>query len=287
VLLSIAWPASGAINVERLDVQQPRSFGYQIGDRFERIIDLQLRKPLQLDPESLPAAGRLTVWLATAPPEVTQETTATSTLYHIRIVYQVVNIDAERTDIAVPHIDLRYTDGDETLKTLVPASRVNVSVLGNHRRGDLQPDEAPSLLPRRYSALLVYGAALAACLIALAYLYWGLPFSSASHPFGDAYRAIRTHRREAVGGERYHEVLQGIHSAFNRTAGKTVFAEKLDEFFTDHGQFEPMREPITDYFAYSRTVFFEDAASGEHAAYTVSDLEDLIRRCHDIERGLS
>jgi mxaA protein len=226
------------------------------------------------------------VWLAIDTPEVDQKISATSTQYDIRLSYQIVNIDTELTDIAVPHIDLIYSDGNETLKALVPASRVSASALRDQTQDNLQPDRAPFLLPQRYLGSIVSGSLLLCSLAGLAYLYWGLPFLGKNRPFAGVYRSLRKRRHRSWDDDSYREALQDIHRAFNETAGKTVFAERLDEFFNDHIEYAPLQQSITDYFSHSRTYFFEGDKDHRNFQYALSDLVTLVEACRGIERGL-
>jgi len=280
--------AAAEIVVEQLDIRQPRSFGYQIGDKFERSISLQLRKPYRLNMDSLPPKGRLTLWLAIQASQVDQEVLTASTRYDIRLTYQVVNIEPEVRNIALPHHDLLYSDGSETLKVLIPATRVSVSILRDPGREDLQADQKPWLLPQRYLRSALFGALFICSLAGLAYLHWGLPFLTKKRPFEGVYRSLRksSHRRP-WDDDGYREVLQNIHSAFNETAGKTVFTESLDQFFKDHDQFAPLRQSIDEYFTHSRQYFFADTTDEQEFLYSHSELVFFIQGCRDIERGLS
>ncbi len=275
------------IAVERLDIDQPRLFGYRIGDKFERSIVLRLRKPYQLKTDSLPESGRLTEWLAIESPRIDQKNMAGATEYHIQLTYQIVNINPEVRDIAIPHQDLLYIAGSETSAVLVPATRVNVSVLRDPTKKDLQPDRAPLLLQQRYFTMAVFGTLLLCALIGLVALYWGLPFVSKDHPFAEAYRSLRKLRRRTWDDDSYRESLQNVHRAFNETTGKTVFAEGLGGFFNDHRQYAPLELSIEDYFARSRKYFFEGAEDDQSTRYSLAELLALVRSCRKVERGLS
>ena len=50
------------VAVERIEVSQPRKFGYQLGDLFERQLSLRLRRPYEFVEDSLPQPGRLNRW---------------------------------------------------------------------------------------------------------------------------------------------------------------------------------------------------------------------------------
>lgn len=273
--------------MEQLDIRQPRSFGYQIGDKFERFIHLQLRKPYELEISALPTQGRHTMWLALEAPHIEQKNLTASTQYKIILSYQIVNIDPEVRNISVPELYLQYTNGKDAFKLLVPASWVGVSVLHDHQRGYLQADRIPSLLPQAYLRSIVFGSLLVAALAGLIFLHWGLPALTKTHPFVTAYRGLRKLRHRPWDDECYRDALRNIHQAFNDTAGRTVFAERLTEFFNDHNRYAPLKQSINDYFTHSRRYFFESENDDQIFQYSLSELVSFVQECRDIERGLS
>ncbi len=270
--------------MERLDIRQPRTFGYQIGDKFERVLTLQLRKPYHLVVEALPAQGKLTRWLVIEAPQLIQEALGAATLYEIRLTYQIVNIHPELQDIAVPHHYLRYTDGHSTGQALIPATRVGVSVLRKASAGEFQPDHPPWPLRFPYVRPILLGCLFLSALLGVASLHWGFPLLAQPRPFTQAYRRLRQVRQG--GADSTREALLIIHQAFNATAGKTVFAETLAEFFEVHRRFAPLRQPITEFFLRSRKVFYGGLAESQAPPYSRAEIAAFVQRCSDLERGL-
>ncbi len=273
--------------IDLLDIQQPRTFGYQIGDKFHRTIELQLRAPYRLARKSLPTAGRLTEWLASETPEVVEHTVAQATRYHIDLTYQVVNISPDETDIAVPHLDLLYSDGRETLKALVPATRITVTVLRRSDQQTLQPDQVPLPIVTRRWPLALYGSIVMVALSGLAWLQWGLPSRSHARPFRVACRQLRQLRGREWDEDSYHKALQAIHEAFNATAGKTLFADRLTAFFAEHRKFAALQRPISDFFMHSRQFFFNADGAAPALYYSQAELLAFAERCCDVECGLA
>lgn len=269
---------------ERLVIEQPRAFGYLLGDKFRRVVQLDLRQPYRLVTDSLPKAGRFTDWLVLETPQVAVESDAEVTRYRLEFTYQILNVSAEFNNIAVPHHNLVYANDEETLHALVPATRVLVSPVAIGASSALQPAHAPKVQPLDRRRGLFAGTLLLSALGVLAYAQWGwAPFSSA-RPFSAASR--QAGRLGNADDAHYSAVLQAVHLAFNRTAGRTVFAESLDDFFLEHSRFVAAREPIERYFAHSRQFFYaNDSAAGE-VGYSVDDLKHLLRHLGDIERGL-
>lgn len=294
VCLVLAWlchgPLAAAASDERvilqLDIEQPRTFGYHIGDRFSRIVHLQLRRPYTLSTRALPAAGRFSEWLALEAPQVTSEQDAAATRYAIRFDYQVVNVGSEADSIAVPHHELAVSEGKETLTALIPATRINVTPLRGRDDTSLQADQAPGRLESDAGRLWLGAGVLALSVLALLHLHGGLPSWRAARPFGVAQRAVKAAGRRGWREEDYATALRAVHRAFDETAGRTVFADTLAGFFGEHGAFTTLREPVTEFYARSRHYFFASGAEGATARYSATELARLVAQCRDIERGL-
>ena len=102
----------------------------------------------------------------------------------------------------------------------------------------------------------------------------------------EAAKTLRRAPREPVGDAPRAESLRAVHQAFNQTAGRTVFLESLEDFFTEHPRFVSERAAINAFFSHSRAVFFGDrTAPGQHP-FTRAQLLTLCAACRDIERGL-
>ncbi|MGE0485973.1 MAG: hypothetical protein AB7Q81_17635 [Gammaproteobacteria bacterium] len=262
---------------------QPRGFGYLLGDRLERTVTMTVRAPYRLDREALPAAGRLGDWLELAPPRVESRRAGAVTRYVIHFVYQLVNVDPAFREISVPHHEIVYTDGKDSGKVLVPAIRVSVAPLRAPEQDELQPPRPPAPLGFNLLPLAVFALFAVAACGTLAWLRWGLPGSARTRPFGVAARELAALRRRGDDIEAHGEALRVVHHAFDTTAGHTVFADTLDEFFAAHPRFADLRDPITLCFAHSRRYFFAGGAGDDLG---LGDLVTLVERCRDVERGL-
>ena len=284
LLPAVAFAADDVV-VKRLDIRQPRTYGYQIGDKFERLITFLVHEPYVLDTEALPEPGKLNTWLAIEAPDIEQNAMGSYTRMQLRLVYQVTNVETGVAQIPVPHHDLVFTDGTDQVKVLVPAIRIELNTITDPRSTDLQADEPPQALTQRYDLIVLCAAVLLLALAGLGWRYYGVTLSDKKQPFTSAWRRWRR-RLGSADEETTVAALRDIHRAFNDTAGRTVFAETLDEFFREHAQFAPLRQAVNDYFNYSRAVFF---AAGDNAAvtqYSPAELVEFLRACSDAERGL-
>lgn len=271
--------------VKRLEIVQPRTFGYQLGDKFERRISFLVHEPYVLDTEALPEPGKLNTWLAIEAPDIRQNAMGSYTRMQLRLIYQVTNVEPGITQVPVPHHDLVFTDGKKQTKVLVPAIRIDLNTVTDPRATDLQADQPPRKLLQRYKLLALYGALLLVALAGLAWRYFGFTLADKQRPFTQTWKRWRR-RRRAQDEATTIAALRDIHQAFNDTAGKTVFAETLDTFFTEHRHFDQLRQPINDFFIYSRAVFFAAGDDEQATQYTSAQLVDFLRQCSDAERGL-
>ncbi len=272
--------------VKRLEIVQPRTFGYQLGDKFERRISFLVHEPYVLDTAALPEPGKLNTWLAIEAPDIRSNAMGSYTRMALRLVYQVTNVEQGVTQVPVPHHDLVFTDGKKQTKVLVPAIRIELNTVTDPRATDLQADQPPHKLPQRYKFLALYAGILLIALAGLAWRFFGFTLADKQRPFTQTWRRWRR-RRYARDEATTVAALRDIHQAFNDTAGKTVFAETLEPFFTDHPHFAPLRQPINDFFIYSRAVFFAAGDVEPATQYTPAELVDLLRQCSDVERGLA
>ncbi len=241
-----------------------------------------------LDEKSLPAAGRLSEWLTLETPIVDFQILEGIPQYSIKLIYHIVNVKPELKDIPVPSHLLAYknSDSDEKFNILIPATRIGISTLTDRSNNNLHADQAPSLLPFSNFKMMVFLSLFLLSILGLAYLKWGLPLLSKKHPFANTYKTLNNKRHIKWNEVRHRQALEEIHKAFNETAQRTVFIERLDIFFDEHKKFIPLRSSIENYFTYSRKYFFEGIDDQENTEYALSDLIDFMEQCRDIERGI-
>lgn len=272
------------VAVEHMRIVQPRSFGYQIGDTFSRVIDIRVRKPYTVETESLPETGRLTDWLSVHAPIIETTDLGDATRYEIVVTYQLVNVNHEFTNIAIPHIDLIVSKPNDSIKTLVPATRVRVSPLISDSGDTLQDDQPPARIVQNKAATGMLAAFLVFLLAIIVNRRWGFPWSD-SGPFTRSYRRLRGAQLRSFDHETYTRTLKDIHHAFNESAGKTMFVDDVPEFLATHERYQSLDSQVSDYFSHSRDYFFADESSMSVKRYSPDDLLALVRSLSEIERG--
>jgi len=80
---SMPWQGHAQTIIKQIESITPRAYGYVIGDVLEYRLRLETDSSFRLDPESLPAAGRINVWLELRPPLVNERITGNIKSYDI------------------------------------------------------------------------------------------------------------------------------------------------------------------------------------------------------------
>lgn len=292
VLATVALPAASADDAAgpRVQVQEPRAFGHRVGDVVVRELAVELPAGLALDEASLPAPGRVSHALELR--ALTRSGDGAGRLL-LQLQYQLFAAPAQARVIELPALQLRFaaSGGREEL-VRVDAWPVAMAPLapenGLARRGlgELRPDQAPvardTRVEHRFIALAAAVALSAA--VWLGVVYFGLPWwGRRARPFQRAYRHLRAASRDAAGRP---AAWRSLHAAFDRTAGRTLFADGVDDFLRQAPRFAPLREDIREFYARSQRGFF--AVGGVEAGRAQDDwLLDFARACRDAERGLA
>lgn len=261
---------------------EPRAFGYQVGDVVQRRITVEVPDGLVLDNNSLPrpgARGRALELRA-----VRSSTSAQRT--QLELDYQVFLSPADVRTLELPALILRY-DGEPRAHELridawpvTVAPLVPVEVSPRTGLGELQPDAAPPLIDTRAQGgrLLAYAALLVALLTYLAIVYFGLPWRGARRrPFALAWRQLN-----AKAAPPWREACQRVHAALNQSAGEIVFEHGVDRFAAKHVAFAPLKPDIVRFLRLSQREFFE---GGARDAGDAAWLVDFCKACRDAERG--
>ena len=282
--------------------QDPRAYGYQVGDVITRDVTVHVPPGLLLDTASLPTTGRQghafelrqVHWQAQATGGILP--TASPTEYRLLLQYQVfLSPPAVRT-LELPPVTLHFTGTPRAQDLRIDAWPVTVAPLvpvevsARRGLGDMQPDADPPLLdtqPARMR-LRVYAAAATAVAVWLAHVYGLLPWlARRQRPFAQAWRALRALPADAALPTQ-RAALQTLHQALNRSAGTVLFEQGLADFLAAQPRYAPLQAELQRFFQLSRSSFFgpDSDATGDASAPTLmAFLSTLCRRCRDIERG--
>jgi mxaA protein len=281
-----AWAAPGEVLQATTD--EPRSFGYQVGDVLERRVHVQVPAGLQLDESSLPRSGARGQALELR--SLQRQRVGRDDRLTLR--FQVFIAPAAVRTFELPAFTLRYVGvpRDDELRVqawpVTVAPLVPVAVSPRVGLGELQGDQPPPLISTRAAWWRLSGLLLATLLLAgyLAVVYLGLPGWQARHrPFGRAWQRLR-HLPAQPSVEAWQAACRQLHQALNQSAGQVVFEAGLDDFVQQRPAFAGQRAALQRFLQQSHATFFSTAAV--HA--TPPDghaLRALCRACRDAERG--
>jgi mxaA protein len=273
--------AAGAATLQATS-DEPRAFGYQVGDVVQRRITVEVPDGLVLDEKSLPRPGAR----GTALELRALRKTASAERLQIELDYQVFLSPAAVRTLELPSLTLRYDGVPRAQEVrieswpLTVAPLVPLEVSPRNGLGELQPDAAPPLIDteaRRWR--LLGGAVLLTALLGyLAIVYFGLPWWGAQRrPFALAWRRLC-----APVTPPWRDACQQVHAAFNQSAGEVLFEHGVERFTARQPSFAPLKQDIVRFLRLSQREFFEGGAQQPDAAVW---LAAFCKRCRDAERG--
>jgi len=254
-------------------VEQPRAFGYVVGDLLTQRVLLQLNGRA-FEPASLPRAERISAWLERRPPKV--EATPDGRRW-LTQEYQVVNAPTTLTLVRVPAWELKPQSGTDALTIgewpISVSALTPPAVFAQGDLTDLRPDRpVPTIAtePMRRRIAIWSGAAIATLATWLGWWLWRNWRASATQPFATALREIRRT------GESAPEAWQALHRAFDRTAGRVTQPATLSVLFKEAPYLAPLRPKIEQFFQQSSERFF--GAGLPQDALSVRALSAELRR---------
>lgn len=262
--------------------EEPRAFGYQVGDVMQRRITVEVPDGLALDENSLPRPGAR----GTALELRALRRSAGAQRLDIELDYQVFLSPAAVRTLELPSLTLRYEGTpraqevriDSWPVTVAPLAPVEVSPRTG--LGELQLDDAPPLIDTRVQRwrLLAYSALLASLLAYLLFVYLGLPWWGAQRrPFALAWRQLNQQPAPP-----WRDACQRMHAALNRSAGEVLFEHGVERFTATHTAFAPLKEDVVRFLRLSQREFFEGSG---HQTDDAAWLTAFCKRCRDAERG--
>jgi mxaA protein len=280
--LLLAVTLAGAVHGAALQAttEEPRAFGYQVGDVVQRRITVEVPAGLVLDANSLPRPGAR----GTALELRALRRTASGERLQLELDYQVFLSPSAVRTLELPTLTLRY-DGTPRAQDLridawpiTVAPLVPVEVSPRNGLGELQPDAAPPLIDTavRRTRLWLCAALLAVLSAYLAFVYFGWPWWRAQRrPFALAWRQLNP-------APPWRQACQLVHAALNQSAGEVLFEHGVDRFTARQRAFAPLKEDIVRFLRLSQREFFEGSA---HRPEDAAWLAAFCKRCRDAERG--
>lgn len=253
-------------------VEQPRAFGYVIGDVItQRVLLTNSRGDFK--PTAMPPVQRVNIWLERRASRIEK----TSDGRHWLVVdYQLINAPPALTTVQLPAWAIVDQAHGERIE--IPSAPISVAPLISHASSadQLRPDREPSIIdtaPAR-ARLWLWSIALGVTLAAwLAWLQWRNWRDSHNQPFARALHHLR-HIDETA-----PEAWQAVHRAFDQTAGRVLQTETLPTLFERAPHLQPQRAEIERFFAQSNERFFGAGSPGN-----LLSVRALCRELRRIER---
>ena len=248
-------------NLFQPTVQEPRAYGYLLGDVLTQRILLPTGDN-DVGSVAPPSIGRAGAWLERRPARY--ETDAEGRRWMV-IDYQVVNVAPSLTRIALPALRLTSASGATLQVAEWPLSVGPMTSADAFDAGDLQlmrPDrQAPWVpaAPLRRQASVALGLLLLVLLSWLGWWLWRNWRESARLPFARAWRQMR--RLDGPGVDTSADAWLCVHHALNETAGHVVHAGSLPSLFARAPYLQPLRAQLEQFYQQSTERFFTSAST--------------------------
>jgi mxaA protein len=256
-------------------VQQPRPFGYVLGDTLTQRILLQ-SAGRNLDPAALPPAERAGLWFARRSSRVALADDGRPWLV---IDYQLINAPQALMAVNLPPVTLKSKTSNDVLTVAEwPISIAPLTPRAAFAKGGLQelrPDHPAPTLPTRAlrRQLEIWSGAFA--LTFVIWLGWWLVRSlraTANQPFARALRAVMR------SGNDNQAAWLALHRAFDTTAGRALQLSTLPALFKQAPQFEPQRAAIEQFYRESSLQFFGPGKRTPSATWSLRSFCTTLRR---------
>ncbi|KXU83085.1 calcium incorporation protein MxaA [Paraburkholderia monticola] len=257
-LCAAACATASAAAVNAL-VQEPRAFGYVLGDVLTQRVLLEANGR-DLGAVTPPSVGRTGMWLERRP--VTLETDANGRKWMV-IAYQVVNAPQTLTQITLPALTLTSAAGTQLQVAEWPASIGPLTPQTAFATGDLQPlrpdRQAPMLDTASLRRQIAWSLGLLlATLLAWATWWWSRNWrESARLPFARAWRQMQ--RLPQAPAASSSDAWVCLHRALNETAGQVVHAGSLSALLARAPYLQPQRAQLERFYQVSSERFFAPA----------------------------
>ena len=242
-----------ATELETAIVEQPRPFGYVIGDVFTQRILLRI-KGTQFEPATTADTERIGAWLERHAPRI--ETMPDGRDW-LAVDYQVINAPQAMSSVTIPAWKLSSKSGNDALR--ISGWSVSVSPLTQFKAftidgpGALRPDRlAPSIVtqPIEHQIATWSGVSMVTVLTWLVWFAWRNWKTSREQPFGCAWREMRR-----VDGKS-PQAWRALHLAFDSAAGQVTQTTTLAILFQKAPQLIPLQTRIESFFEQSSALFF-------------------------------
>lgn len=273
-----------AADAPAVTMNEPRAFGYFVGDLLHRTAEIAVAPGEEFVAASLPQPGQLAYWLELSKVTPSQQTQGGQRHLTLTLEYQLfyVPIDTRKVKIPATNIELKGAEG--TRIVTIPAFTFLISPIreiypeksgettATFLKDDARAQRLKTGTVRTAILASALTSALALALLAFHRAWW--PFHARPRrPFTEAQRTVTDHRQS------YGIALLALHRAFDRAHGERLLAADLDQFLAQRPEQSGNRAASQRFFSASQTFFFANDPVAAEAALPRSTLETLA---HDL-----
>lgn len=295
LLAALAWNSSANAALRWVRMEEPRNFGYFVGDVIERHAYVLTDPDDQLLPASQPKPGPVNYWLDLVRVEIHEGRAEGGRLYRITLAYQTFYTPLDPRKLTIPAWPLAVGSNTNSTPAAIPAFVFTASPIrelfpeksgetkDTFLRADIKPQavalgDAPTALA--FSAT----ATLASLLLLARHRAWW-PFQERpGRPFAQTSRLIARLRKRDSEEAAYRDALTALHRAFDETAKRRVLAEDVSAFLERHPAFAVRRAEVEYFFQSSRRAFYGDDIAGAAERMPLHALEALSVHLAEAER---
>ena len=258
-------------------IEQPRAFGYVIGDVLTQRVLLSV-DGREIEPTELPATGRASIWYERRTVRIEKDTAGARWL---AVEYQLVNSPQAVTVAPLPAWKIVAKDTGEELPvpawpvTIAPLTPENPSL--QSAADELRPDATVAAVPTApmKRGLVVGLVGLVLTVVAwLGWYAWRNRRAASTKPFARALRELRQLDDSAP------EAWHALHRAFDSTAGIAVRTATLPSLFERAPHLNAMRTEIEQFFRLSAARFF----AGQPLEHPALPVRAFCQRLREIEK---
>ena len=287
------WVVTSSAAEIKITADNPRPFGYVVGDMLEQELTLTANVGQSIDEKQLPTPGRINAWLELRDLTINEKSTPAHRIYRVKLKYQLPNSPTEVRVIELPSqrfvfsgadkpIEVKSTEWPITLGPITPEEVLARDGL-EAMRADVLPQAIDISAYRK--RMIGYGVALTALLLYWCYRYFGIPYlTRQSRPFTRTFRQI-SHLAKQKEPNTFPRSIELIHRALNETAGKSLFVDNVDQFLAAKPLPPNLVSMTREFFQVSRKEFFADGATTNRIS--IDWMLELCRAWRDIERGIA
>ncbi|HEV7835071.1 MAG TPA: calcium incorporation protein MxaA [Caballeronia sp.] len=256
VILSITHAARPAL--APATVEQPRAFGYTVGD----VLSQRILLPLGDDggsPAATPSTGRIGIWFERRHPRI--ETDAQGRRWMV-IDYQIVNAPQSLTTISLPALTLGSLQVPEWPLSVSPLTPNTAFGMGELQ--PLRPDRQvplPAIAPLRRQTIWALGFLALTLAAWFGWWKWRNTREAARLPFARAYMAMQ--RLESSRPDTNARGWLCLHRALNETAGQVVHAGSLPNLLARAPHLKALQPQLERFYQHSGERFFASRSADE------------------------